>query len=49
MQIFLCELVGKFSFELPAEGAARTCYAGLLQPTMANGKKGARLLIKHVV
>ncbi|KAJ7790713.1 cytochrome P450 [Mycena olivaceomarginata] len=41
MQLFLCELVGKFSFALPAEGAPRTKFAGLLQRTMPNGQKGA--------
>ncbi|KAJ7843795.1 cytochrome P450 [Mycena olivaceomarginata] len=48
MQLFLCELVGKFSFALPAEGAPRTKFAGLLQPTMPNGQKGAPVLIKRV-
>ncbi|KAJ7897582.1 cytochrome P450 [Mycena olivaceomarginata] len=48
MQLFLCELVGKFSFTLPAEGAPRTKFAGLLQPTMSNGQKGAPVVIKRV-
>jgi hypothetical protein len=49
MQVFLCELVSKFSFALPADGAPRTSFAGTLQPTMPNGQKGALVLVERVI
>ncbi|KAF8202631.1 cytochrome P450 [Mycena galopus ATCC 62051] len=48
MQVFLCELVGKFSFALPAEGPPRTRFAGTLQPAMLDDQKCALLLIERV-
>jgi len=48
MQVFLCELVGKFSFALPADGPARTRWAATLLPIMCNGQKGAHLGIERI-
>ncbi|KAJ7806801.1 cytochrome P450 [Mycena olivaceomarginata] len=49
MQVILSELVGKFSFALPVEGAPRTRFAGTLQPIMPNGQKGALVLIRRLM
>jgi hypothetical protein len=49
MQVILSELVGKFSFALPLEGAPRTRFAGTLQPIMPNGQKGALVLIRRLM
>ncbi|KAK7065006.1 cytochrome P450 [Favolaschia claudopus] len=51
MQIFICELVGKFHFSLPDEDHlnARCRYAFTLQPVLPDGKKAAFLQIKRVV
>jgi hypothetical protein len=49
MQVFLCELVGKFPFALPVEGPARIHFAGTLLPTMSHGQKGAPLVIHRVM
>ncbi|KAJ7934335.1 cytochrome P450 [Mycena leptocephala] len=48
MQVFLCELVGKFSFSLPEDGGTRTCLAATLRPTLSNGQKGAQLFIERI-
>jgi len=49
MQMFLCELVGKFSFTLPVEAPVRPRFASSLLPIMSNGEKGALLSVKRVV
>ncbi|KAJ7355268.1 cytochrome P450 [Mycena albidolilacea] len=49
MQVFLCELVSKFSFALPTDGAPRASFAGTLQPTMPNGQKGALVVVERVI
>ncbi|KAJ7659587.1 cytochrome P450 [Mycena polygramma] len=49
MQVFLCELVGKFVFTLPAEQPARTRFTTTLLPAMLNGQKGAPLCIERIV
>ncbi|KAJ7883949.1 cytochrome P450 [Mycena leptocephala] len=49
MQVFICELVGKFSFALPVGESVGTRFATTLQPIMSNGQKGAPLCIKRIV
>ncbi|KAJ7205211.1 cytochrome P450 [Mycena pura] len=49
MQVFLCELVGKFSFALAAEHAAQVKLATTLMPTNARGEKCAFLCVKEVL
>ncbi|KAJ7662846.1 cytochrome P450 [Mycena polygramma] len=49
MQVFICELVGKFTFTLPEGQSVTTRIANTLLPTMANGQKGAPLCIKRIV
>ncbi|KAJ7244503.1 cytochrome P450 [Mycena rebaudengoi] len=49
MQVTLCELIGKFSFSLPADHVFRCRFAAALQPVDANGKKGAPLCVKRVL
>ncbi|KAJ7184881.1 cytochrome P450 [Mycena filopes] len=49
MQIFICELVGKFSFALPENESVRVRFVNTLTPWMANGKKGAPLIVTRVV
>ncbi|KAK6980906.1 cytochrome P450 [Favolaschia claudopus] len=48
LQVFICELVGKFEFSLPPEGPARCRYGGTLMPVLPDGRKGALLSIKRV-
>ncbi|KAK7050664.1 cytochrome P450 [Favolaschia claudopus] len=48
MQVFICELVGKFQFSLPPQGAAGFRYGGTLLPTLPDGQKGALLEISRV-
>ncbi|KAJ6516675.1 cytochrome P450 [Mycena vitilis] len=48
MQVFLCELVGKFVFTLPAEQPARTRFTTTLLPAMLNGQKGAPLCFERI-
>ncbi|KAK7050649.1 cytochrome P450 [Favolaschia claudopus] len=48
MQVFICELVGKFRFSLPPEGVAGFRYGGTLLPTLPDGQKGALLEISRV-
>ncbi|KAK6967069.1 cytochrome P450 [Favolaschia claudopus] len=49
MQVFICELVGKFQFSLAPEGAAGFRYGGTLLPTLPDGQKGALLEISRVL
>ncbi|KAJ7883951.1 cytochrome P450 [Mycena leptocephala] len=49
MQVFICELVAKFSFALPEGEPVGTRWATTLQPITSNGKKGAPLCIKRIV
>ncbi|KAJ7190727.1 cytochrome P450 [Mycena pura] len=49
MQVFLCELVGKFSFSLPKDYYPRVKIANLLLPTDSHGNKGALLEVKRVL
>ncbi|KAK7008395.1 cytochrome P450 [Favolaschia claudopus] len=51
MQVFVSELVGKFEFSLPADDKSQTVcrYAFTLQPTLADGGKGALLAVKRVM
>ncbi|KAJ7662847.1 cytochrome P450 [Mycena polygramma] len=49
MQVFLCELVGKFTFTLPEGQSTNTRLASTLLPTMANGQKGAPLCFTRIV
>ncbi|KAJ6473338.1 cytochrome P450 [Mycena vitilis] len=49
MQVFICELVGKFTFTLPDGQPTDTRLAGTLLPTMANGRKGAPLRLTRIV
>ncbi|KAJ7882289.1 cytochrome P450 [Mycena leptocephala] len=49
MQVFICELVAKFSFALPEGEPVGTRFATTLQPIMSNGQKGAPLCIKRIV
>ncbi|KAK6988619.1 cytochrome P450 [Favolaschia claudopus] len=49
LQVFICELVGKFEFTLPSLGITRARYGGTLFPTLPDGKKGAVLSVKRVI
>ncbi|KAK7045284.1 cytochrome P450 [Favolaschia claudopus] len=51
MQVFVSELVGKFEFSLPIGDKSQTVcrVAFTLQPTLADGEKGALLAVKRVV
>ncbi|KAJ6546674.1 cytochrome P450 [Mycena vulgaris] len=49
MQVFLCELVGKFSFTLPKDDPVRVRSATVLSPTMSNGEKGAPLCVTRIL
>ncbi|KAJ7116392.1 cytochrome P450 [Mycena epipterygia] len=49
MQVFICELVGKFSFALPKDGSTRARFATTLQPMMSDGEKGVILCVKRIV
>ncbi|KAJ7206615.1 cytochrome P450 [Mycena pura] len=48
MQVFLCELVGKFSFSLPAGHSAKVKFANTLLPTDAHGNKCALLCVDRI-
>ncbi|KAJ7333951.1 cytochrome P450, partial [Mycena albidolilacea] len=49
MQVFLAELVGKFSFTFPAEGdTIRMRLMGTLSPILPSGEKGAPLCVTRV-
>ncbi|KAJ7196418.1 cytochrome P450 [Mycena pura] len=43
MQVFLCELVGNFSFSLPADHSARVIFANTLMPTNSQGEKWCKV------
>ncbi|KAJ6481433.1 cytochrome P450 [Mycena vitilis] len=49
MQVFVCELVGKFTFTLPEGQSTSTRFTTTLMPIMANGQKGAPLCVKRFV
>ncbi|KAJ7230142.1 cytochrome P450 [Mycena pura] len=49
MQVFLCELVGKFSFSLPADRSVKVKVAGTLLPTDAQGNKCAILCVDRII
>ncbi|KAJ6451241.1 cytochrome P450 [Mycena vitilis] len=49
MQVFFCELIGKFTFALPEGQSTSTRFTTTLMPTMANGQKGAPLCVKRFV
>ncbi|KAK7002331.1 cytochrome P450 [Favolaschia claudopus] len=49
MQIIICELLGKFSFSLPANHFLRIRYTETLQPADAEGKKSLRLDVKRLL
>ncbi|KAK7028672.1 cytochrome P450 [Favolaschia claudopus] len=49
MQIIICELLGKFSFSLPANHFLRVRYTETLQPADAEGKKSLRLDVKRLL
>ncbi|KAJ6557025.1 cytochrome P450 [Mycena vulgaris] len=49
MQVFICELVGKFSFTLPKDDPVRVRSTTVLSPAMSNGEKGAPLCVTRVL
>ncbi|KAJ7032949.1 cytochrome P450 [Mycena alexandri] len=49
MQVFLCELVGKFSFALSENDPVQTSFASTLLPTTVDGEKGAPMFITRIV
>ncbi|KAJ7847981.1 cytochrome P450, partial [Mycena leptocephala] len=49
MQVFICEVVGKFSLTLPGGHSVRPRYVTTLMPTMPDGTKGAPLCVKRIV
>jgi hypothetical protein len=49
MQVFICELVGKFSFTPPEDDVIRPRFVTSLMPTLRDGKKGAPLCVKRIV
>ncbi|KAJ7442364.1 cytochrome P450 [Mycena galericulata] len=51
MRVFLCELVGKFSFSLPEEGSRtiHTRFANTLFPADSAGNKSASLLVTRIL
>ncbi|KAJ7209184.1 cytochrome P450 [Mycena pura] len=49
MQVFLCELVGKFSFSLPTGHSAEVRFATTLLPTDSQGGKCALLCVKPIL
>ncbi|KAJ7200421.1 cytochrome P450 [Mycena pura] len=46
--VFICELVGKFSFSLPEDQAIRTSFANTLMPTVSTARKGAPLYVTRI-
>lgn len=49
MQVFLADLVGKFSFTFPEEGdTIRMRLMGTLSPILPSGEKGAPLCVTRV-
>ncbi|KAJ7847403.1 cytochrome P450, partial [Mycena leptocephala] len=49
MQVFFCELIGKFSFALAEDDSVGPRFATTLFPIMSNGQKGVRLCITRIV
>ncbi|KAJ7864563.1 cytochrome P450 [Mycena leptocephala] len=49
MQVFVCELVGKFSFTLSENDPVHTVFATTLMPMLSDGQKGAPLCIKRIL
>ncbi|KAJ7927009.1 hypothetical protein B0H13DRAFT_1971764 [Mycena leptocephala] len=49
MQVFICEVVGKFSLTLPEGHSICPRFVTTLMPTMPDGTKGALLSIKRSV
>ncbi|KAJ7910383.1 cytochrome P450 [Mycena leptocephala] len=49
MQVFICELVGKFSFTPPEDDVVRPRFVATMMPTLRDGKKGAPLFVKRIV
>ncbi|KAF7356162.1 Cytochrome P450 [Mycena venus] len=49
MQVFVCELVGKFAFTLSEGDSTRPRLASSLLPTMSDGQKGALICAKRVM
>ncbi|KAJ7853217.1 cytochrome P450, partial [Mycena leptocephala] len=49
MQVFFCELIGKFSFALAKDDSVGPRFATTLFPIMSNGQKGVRLCITRIV
>ncbi|KAJ6557041.1 cytochrome P450 [Mycena vulgaris] len=49
MQVFICELVGKFSFTLPKDDPVHVRSSTVLSPTMSNGEKGAPLCVTRIL
>jgi hypothetical protein len=49
MQVFVCELVGKFSFTLSANDPVHTGFATTVMPMLSDGQKGAPLCIKRIL
>jgi len=49
MQVFLCELIGKFSFSLPADHSLKVKVAVNLLPTDAQGNKCAILCVDRII
>ncbi|KAJ7764225.1 cytochrome P450 [Mycena metata] len=48
MQIFICELVRRFSFALPEDDTVRIRLVNTLMPVMSNGQKGAPLIVSPI-
>jgi hypothetical protein len=48
MQVFLYEMVGKFSFSLPKDDPVRVGLAGTIFPMRSDGKKGAPICVKRL-
>ncbi|KAJ7635247.1 cytochrome P450 [Roridomyces roridus] len=50
MQMFLCELVGKYSFSFPGEGdSTRAAGAHMVAPVTSDGQRGAPLRVTRIV
>jgi len=49
MQVFFCEIIGKFSISLDEDDSVGLRFATTLFPIMSNGQKGVRLRITRIV
>lgn len=49
MQVFICEMVGKFELSLPEDDSTHVCLVTTLSPTMSNGQKGAPICFKRIM